>query len=138
MSLNNQQWLICHKTKQNRNYMQTNELRFVYKMLSTKYVYKSYLIYMYKEDMVLYNLQRLICHKNLTSQLGFVKLLASSGSHCTKWADQQHRQAGFKSRLVPDLPLPFIPTLIGLRAFDLVSSRVWWEAATNTQPTYTC
>ena len=22
-------------------------------------------------------------------------------------------------------------TLIGLRAFDLVSSRVWWEAATN-------
>ena len=53
------------------------------------------------------------------------------GSHCTKWADEQHRQAGFESRLVPDLPLPFIPTLIGLRAFDLVSSRVWWEAATN-------
>ena len=64
---------------------------------------------------------------------GFVKLLASSGSHCTKWADEQHRQAGFESRLVPDLPLPFIPTLIGLRAFDLVSSRVWWEAATNTR-----
>ena len=63
---------------------------------------------------------------------GFVKLLASSGSHCTKWADEQHRQAGFESRLVPDLPLPLIPTLIGLRAFDLVSSRVWWEAATNT------
>ena len=63
---------------------------------------------------------------------GFVKLLASAGSHCTKWADEQHRQAGFESRLVPDLPLPFIPTLIGLRAFDLVSSRVWWEAATNT------
>ena len=62
---------------------------------------------------------------------GFVKLLASSGSHCTKWADEQHRQAGFESRLLPDLPLPFIPTLIGLRAFDLVSSRVWWEAATN-------
>ena len=63
---------------------------------------------------------------------GFVKLLASSGSHCTKWADEQQRQAGFESRLVPNLPLPFIPTLIGLRAFDLVSSRVWWEAATNT------
>ena len=63
---------------------------------------------------------------------GFVKLLASSGSHWTKWADEQHRQAGFESRLVPDLPLPVIPTLIGLRAFDLVSSRVWWEAATNT------
>ena len=61
----------------------------------------------------------------------FVKLLASSVSHCTKWADEQHRQAGFESRLVPDLPLPFILTLIGLRAFDLVSSRVWWEAATN-------
>ena len=27
-----------------------------------------------------------------------------------------------------------MPTLIGLRAFDLVSSRVWWEAATNTAP----
>ena len=66
---------------------------------------------------------------------GFVKLLASSGSHCTKWADEQHWQAGFESRLVPDLPLPFIPTLIGLRAFDLVSSRVWWEAATNTTNT---
>ena len=63
---------------------------------------------------------------------GFVKLLASSGSHCTKWTDEQHRQAGFESRLLPDLPHPFIPTLIGLRAFDLVSSRVWWEAATNT------
>ena len=25
-----------------------------------------------------------------------------------------------------------LPALIGLRAFDLVSSRVWWEAATNT------
>ena len=62
---------------------------------------------------------------------GFVKLLALSGSHCTKWADEQHRPAGFKSQLVPDLPLPFIPTLIGLRAFDHVSSRVWWETATN-------
>ena len=61
----------------------------------------------------------------------FLKLLASSVSHCNKLADEQHRQAGFESRLVQDLPLPFIPTLIGLRAFDLVSSRVWWEAATN-------
>ena len=40
---------------------------------------------------------------------GFVKLLASSGSHCTKWADEQHRQAGFESRLVPDLPSPLSP-----------------------------
>ena len=67
------------------------------------------------------------------SRFGFVKLLASSGSHCTKWADEQHRPAGFESRLVPDLPLPFIPTLIGLRDFDYVSSRAWWEAATNKQ-----
>ena len=64
---------------------------------------------------------------------GFVKLPASSGSHCTKWADEQHRPAGFESLLVPDLPLPFIPTLIGPRAFDHVSGRVWWEAATNKQ-----
>ena len=33
----------------------------------------------------------------------------SSCSHCTKWADDQHRPAGFESRLVPDLPLSFIP-----------------------------
>ena len=64
---------------------------------------------------------------------GFVKLLASSGSHCTKLVDEQHRPAGFESRLVPDLPLLFIPTLIGLRAFDHVSSRIWWEAATNKE-----
>ena len=64
---------------------------------------------------------------------GLMKLLASSGSHCTKCPDKQHRPAGFESRLVPDLPLPFIPTLIGLQAFDLVSSRVWWEAVTSKQ-----
>ena len=46
--------------------------------------------------------------------------------------------AGFESRLVPDLPLPFIPTLIGLRAFDLVSSPVWWEAVTNIIALATC
>ena len=55
----------------------------------------------------------------------------SSGSHYTKWADEQHRPAGFESRLISDLPLPFIPTLIGLRDFDLVSSLVWWEALAN-------
>ena len=64
---------------------------------------------------------------------GFVKLLASSDLHYTKWVDEQHRPAGLESRLVPDLPLPYIPTLIGLRAFEHVSSHVWWEAATNKQ-----
>ena len=39
--LNNQQWLICHKTKPN----------------------PLYLIYMYKEDLALNNLEWLICHK---------------------------------------------------------------------------
>ena len=34
-------------------------------MLSTESV-KSYLIYMYEQDLALYNLQRLICHKNQT------------------------------------------------------------------------
>ena len=28
---------------------------------------------------------------------------------------------------------PFIPTVIGVWAFELVSSRVWWEAATNKE-----
>ena len=44
--------------------------------------------------------------------------------------------AGFESQLVPDLPLPFTPTLISLQAFDLMSSPVWWEAATNTYDHY--
>ncbi len=35
------------------------------------------------------------------------------------------RQAGFESRLVPDLPLPFIPTLIGLRAFEIQGIAGW-------------
>ena len=48
------------------------------------------------------------------------KGLRSRRGSFTKWADEQHWQAGFESRLLPDLPLPFIPTLIGLRAFDLV------------------
>ena len=67
------------------------------------------------------------------SKFGFVILLASLDPHCTLWVDEQHRLAGFESRLVPDLPLPFIPTLIDLQAFDLASSPVWWEAATNTK-----
>ena len=41
--------------------------------------------------------------------LGFVKLLASSGSHCTKWADEQHIPAGFESRLIPDPPSLLAP-----------------------------
>ena len=40
---------------------------------------------------------------------GFVKLLASSGSHCTKWADEQHWQAAFESRFVPDILSPLSP-----------------------------
>ena len=40
---------------------------------------------------------------------GFVKLLASSGSHCTKRAGEQRRPAGFESRPVPDLPSPLSP-----------------------------
>ena len=48
--------------------------------------------------------------------------------HCTQWVNKQHRPAG----VVPSLPFPFIPTLIGLRAFDLVSSLVWWETLANS------
>ena len=33
----------------------------------------------------------------------------SSGSHYTKWADEQHRPVGFELRLVPDLPLLLSP-----------------------------
>ena len=41
VALNNQQWLICHKTQPNQ----------------------TYLIYMYKENLALNNLQWLIYHK---------------------------------------------------------------------------
>ena len=45
LSLNNLQWLICHKTQPNQII---------------------YLIYMYEEDLALNNLHWLICHKNPT------------------------------------------------------------------------
>ena len=47
---NNQQWLICHKTKPN-------------------YVYS---IYMYKEDLVLNDLQWLIWHKTKQNQILYI------------------------------------------------------------------
>ena len=42
-------------------------------ILSTKFVYKSYVlnIYMYKEDLALNNLQRLICHKTQQNKTKF-------------------------------------------------------------------
>ena len=43
LAVNNLQWLICHKTKPNQT--------------------KSYLMYVYQEDLVLNNPQRVICHK---------------------------------------------------------------------------
>ena len=42
-------------------------------------------------------------------------------------------EVNIQHRLVPELPLPFITTLIGLQAFGLMSSPVWWEALTNKQ-----
>ena len=50
--------------------------------------------------------------------------------HCEpmSYIDQQGSSRG--SNLTSP-PLPFIPTLIGLRAIDLVSSLVWWEAQAN-------
>ena len=45
--------------------METNDLWLLLKMLPTNYSFTNpiYLIYMYKEDLTLNNLQRLICHK---------------------------------------------------------------------------
>ena len=57
--------------------------------------------------------------------------LSSSGPHCTKWADDQHRPAGFERQLVLDLLLPYTPSIIDLRVIDLVSNPVWWETETN-------
>ena len=51
--------------------------------------------------------------------------------HCTKWADDQHSPAKLEPRLVPDLPLTRIPTIIDLQVIDLVSNPVWLEAETN-------
>ena len=77
--------------------------------------------------------QAITRHACLDPHLGSWNCLPHQAHIAPNDANEQHRLAGFESRLVPDLPLPFIPTLIGLRAFDLVSSPVWWEAATNKQ-----
>ena len=50
LTLHNQQWLICHKTKPNH----------------------IYLIYMYKEDLALNNLQWLICQKTKPNQIIYI------------------------------------------------------------------
>ena len=52
LALNNQQWLICHKTQTKPNPI--------------------YLIYMYKEDLALNNLQWVICHKTQPNQTIFL------------------------------------------------------------------
>ena len=64
---------------------------------------------------------------------GFVKLLASSAHIALSEPMSSRDKQGSSLGSFPTFPSPFIPTLIGLRAFDLVSSRVWWEAATNKQ-----
>ena len=51
------------------------------------------------------------------------------GSHCTKWADDQHQPA---APVRPSLPLTHNNLIF--RLFDLVSSPIWWEAETNTDP----
>ena len=56
--------------------------------------------------------------------------LGSSGSHRTKWADDQHSPAGLEPRLVTDRPT-LTPSIIDLRIIDLLSSPVWLEAETN-------
>ena len=43
-----------------------------FKKLSIRYVYKSYLIYMYKEDSALNNQQWLICHKIQPNQIMYI------------------------------------------------------------------
>ena len=56
--------LVVHSKTKNHLTVQRRALVHL-RMLSTKFVYKShiYLIYVYKEDLALYNLQWLICHK---------------------------------------------------------------------------
>ena len=60
LALNILQRLICHNTQTNKpkEWAQAH-----LKMLSIKYVYKLCLIYMYKWDLPVNNLQGLICHK---------------------------------------------------------------------------
>ena len=64
-------------------------------------------------------------------RFGSKKQPGSLDSHCTKWVDELHRPVGFELRFVPDLPIPLIPTLIGLRVIDLVSRPVLWKAEAN-------
>ena len=46
-------------------------------------------------------------------------------------------QQGLSLDSFPDLSLLFIPTLIDLWAFDLVSSLVWWETLANIDTLFT-
>ena len=57
MALNNQQWMICHKT----NHNQTNRPKS-----------SIYLIYMNKQYSALNNQQWMICHKTQPNQINFL------------------------------------------------------------------
>ena len=82
--LNNIQWLICHKTQPNQIiyiqyiyiYLMPNPVYITYngwydiKAKQTKlYIY---LIYMFKEDLALNNLEGLICHKIKPNQIIYI------------------------------------------------------------------
>ena len=43
-----------------------------FKMLSTKWIYKSYILIMHKHDLELDNLQGLICHKTQPNQILYI------------------------------------------------------------------
>ena len=76
LALNNLQWLIYHKTLPNQIiYIQYICIKSIWHWITYKGWYtikpnqtESYIIYMYKEDLVLNNLQEVICHKTKPNQ----------------------------------------------------------------------
>ena len=51
----------------------------------------------------------------------------SSGSHCNKWIDDQHKSGRFDLRSVPDVLFPYPLPM----CYYIVSNPVWWKAMTN-------
>ena len=63
LALNNQQWLICHKTKPNHLTVCKKKVQAHFKMLFTKCVYKSYIFNMLHDKTI--NILRVTLHMQI-------------------------------------------------------------------------
>ena len=71
--------LLLHKNTWNHLTMRKKWTHTHLKMLSVKCLFKFYLIYMYKEDLALSNLQGFICHKTQPNQILYIQYICMEG-----------------------------------------------------------